>query len=110
MKTTAISITTFLFLIFNAFAQQPDYLQLKAEAERQYAQGSYARANETYARVDKSKLNPADIRWVEFRLADTLWRAETATETSDTTKIESAQKQLDELIRVVDKEEDRDLV
>jgi uncharacterized protein YfaS (alpha-2-macroglobulin family) len=109
MKTTAISITALLFLIFNAFAQQPDYSQLKAEAERQYAEGSYARANETYARVDKSKLNGTEVRWVEFRLADTSWRSQAATQTADTTRIELAQKQLEELIRVVQKEEDRDL-
>jgi uncharacterized protein YfaS (alpha-2-macroglobulin family)/tetratricopeptide (TPR) repeat protein len=110
MKTTAISITALFFLILNAFVQQPDYARLKAEAETQYAQGSYARANETYARVDKSKLNAAELRWVEFRLADTQWRAQNASETSDNTKFEQAQKQLEELIRVVDKAEDRDLV
>ena len=110
MKTTAISITAFLFLIFNAFTQQPNYVQLKAEAEAQYAQGSYARANETYRRVDKSKLNASDVRWVEFRLADTSWRADAATQTPDTTKLELAQKQLEQLIRVIEKEEDRDLV
>ena len=110
MKTTAISITAFLFLLFNAFAQQPDYSQLKGEAERQYAQGSYARANEAYGRVDKTKLSAAEARWVEFRLADTSWRAQAATQTADTTKIELAGKQLEELIRAVDKEENRDLV
>ena len=110
MKTTAISITAFLLLIFNAIAQQPDYSQLKAEAEAQYAQGSYARANETYARVDKSKLAAADVRWVEFRLADTSWRAQAGTATPDQTKYELAQKQLEELIRAADKEEDRDLL
>lgn len=110
MKTIAISITAFLFLIFNAFAQQADYAQLKAEAETYYAQGSYARANETYSRVDKAKLSATDVRWVEFRLADTSWRAQAATATADTTKFESAQKQLEELIRSNDKEQDRDLV
>ena len=110
MKTIAISITAFLFLIFSAFAQQPDYSQLKTEAEAQYAQGSYARANEIYARVDKSKLNAQDVRWVEFRLADTSWRAQASTATSDTTNFEVAQKQLEELIRVIDKQENRDLV
>ena len=110
MKTIAISITAFVFLIFNAFAQQPDYAQLRTEAEAQYAQGSYARANEIYARVDKSKLSAPDVRWVEFRLADTSWRAQAATQTSDNTKFEVAQKQLEELIRVIDKEENRDLV
>ncbi|HEY3580938.1 MAG TPA: hypothetical protein VGK82_10355, partial [Pyrinomonadaceae bacterium] len=110
MKTTAISITALFFLIFNAFLQQPDYARLKAEAEAQYAQGSYARANETYARVDKSKLNATELRWVEFRLADTSWRAQNGSETSDDTKYEQAQKQLEELVRAADKTEDRDLV
>jgi uncharacterized protein YfaS (alpha-2-macroglobulin family) len=109
MKTITVSIAAFLFLIFNAFAQQPDYSQLKAEAEAQYAQGSYARANEIYARVDKSRLKAGEVRWVEFRLADTSWRAQTATQTADTTKLDLAQKQLEELIRPVGNEENRDL-
>jgi uncharacterized protein YfaS (alpha-2-macroglobulin family) len=110
MKTIILSISAFAFLLFNAVAQQPDYSQLKNDAETQYAQGSYARANETYSRVDKTKLNPFERRWVEFRLADTSWRAQAATETADTTRFDQAQKQLEELIRVSDKETDRDLV
>src|ERR1044072_3508951 len=108
MKTTAISITAFLLLLFNAIAQQPDYAQLKTEAETQYAQGSYARANETYARVDKSKLNAAELRWVEFRLADTSWRAQNGSNTPDNTKIEQGQKQPEELIRAADKPDERE--
>lgn len=108
MKTIILSISAFAFLLFNAVAQQPDYSQLKNDAEAQYAQGSYARAHEIYSRVDKSKLNPTEARWVEFRLADTSWRAEAATQTSDTTRLEQAQKQLEELIRV--KDTDHDLV
>ncbi|HYV12381.1 MAG TPA: alpha-2-macroglobulin family protein [Pyrinomonadaceae bacterium] len=110
MKTIILSISAFAFLLLNAVAQQPNYSQLKNDAEAQYAQGSYARANEIYSRVDKSKLNPTEVRWVEFRLADTSWRAEAATQTSDTTRLEQAQKQLEELIRVKDKDIDRDLV
>jgi len=110
MKTIILSIFAFAFLLLNAVAQQADYGQLKNDAEAQYAQGSYARANEIYSRVDKTKLNPSEARWVEFRLADTTWRAQAATETADTTKYEQAQKQLEELIRVSDKESDRDLV
>jgi uncharacterized protein YfaS (alpha-2-macroglobulin family) len=110
MKTIIISISAVFLLLFNAFAQQPDYSQLRTEAEAQYAQGSYARANEIYSRVDKTKLGSSDVRWVEFRLADTAWRAQAATQTSDTTRLEQAQKQLEELIRVMDKESDRDLV
>ena len=110
MKTIIFAISAFLFLLYSAVAQQPDYAQLRTDAEAQYAQGSYSRANDLYSRVDKSKLSPADKRWVEFRLADTLWRAQAATQTSDTTKLEQAQKQLGELIRVIEKEADRDLV
>jgi uncharacterized protein YfaS (alpha-2-macroglobulin family) len=106
MKTITISIL--ILLLFNAVAQQPDYSQLRSEAEAQYAQGSYARAHELYSKVDKTKLNPVESRWVEFRLADTSWRAQAATQTSDTTPFEQAQKQLEELIRVADN--DRDLV
>jgi uncharacterized protein YfaS (alpha-2-macroglobulin family) len=107
---TIISLATFIFLLLNAPAQQPDYSQLKADAERAFAQGSYARANDLYSKVLKGVLAAKEARWVEFRLADTLWRAQGATETADTTKYEQAQKQLEELIRSHDKEDDRDLV
>jgi uncharacterized protein YfaS (alpha-2-macroglobulin family) len=108
---TIISIALFGFLyLLPAAAQQADYSQLKSEAEKFYASGSYARANEIYGRLNKTGLAPAEVRWVEFRLADTTWRAQAATETADTTKFEQAQKQLEELIRVVEKEDERDLV
>src|SRR5688572_24523487 len=110
MKTIILSIPVLAFLLFNAVTQQADYSQLRNEAEAQYAQGSYARANEIYGKVDKSKLSAAESRWVEFRLADTTWRSQAATQTSDNTRYEQARKQLEELIRVVEKETDRDLV
>src|SRR5689334_20069156 len=103
MKTIVLSVVFFVFLLFQATAQQADYAQLKATAEAEYSQKSFAPAHDIYARIDKSKLNAADVRWVEFRLADTSWRAQAATETADTTNYEEAQKQLEELIRVADK-------
>jgi len=110
MKTIILSIPVIAFLLFNAVTQQPDYSQLRNEAEAQYAQGSYARANELYAKVDKSKLSASESRWVEFRLADTSWRAQAGSQTPDTTRYEQSRKQLEELIRVVEKETDRDVV
>src|SRR5215217_1383384 len=110
MKIITLSISAIAFLLFNAVAQQSGYSQLRSEAETQYAQGSYSRANELYSRIDQSKLSASEVRWVEFRLADTSWRAQSATQTSDTTPFEKAQKQLEELIRVIEKETDRDLV
>src|SRR6185503_11902931 len=93
MKTIILSISVFTFLLFNSVAQQTDYSQLRNDAEAEYAQGSYSRANELYSKVDKSKLNRAEQRWVEFRLADTTWRSQAATQTPDTTRFEQAQKQ-----------------
>src|SRR6185503_8193195 len=90
MKTIILSISVFTFLLFNSVAQQNDYSQLRNDAEAEYAQGSYSRANELYSKVDKSKLNPAEQRWVEFRIADTAWRAQAATQTPDTTRFEQA--------------------
>jgi uncharacterized protein YfaS (alpha-2-macroglobulin family) len=110
MKTIiSIALLAFLYLLPSS-AQQADYVKLRSEAEQFYTSGSYARANELYAKVDKTKLAPTEVRWVEFRIADTSWRAQSATETADNTKFEQAQKQLEELIRVNDKDDERDLV
>ena len=78
---TIISIALLAFLYFlPTSAQQADYAKLKSEAEQFYAAGSYARANELYGKVDKSNLSPVEARWVDFRLADTSWRAQAATQ------------------------------
>ncbi|MGI8920022.1 MAG: alpha-2-macroglobulin family protein [Pyrinomonadaceae bacterium] len=104
------SFAALLILLFYGVAQQADYPQSKSAAERAYAEGSYARAHEIYSAIDKAALPQAESRWVEFRVADTLWRSQSATETTDNTKYEQAQKQLDELIRIRDKEEERDFI
>jgi len=109
--TTIISIALLsLVYLLPSAAPQNDYTKLKSDAERLYAAGSFAKANEIYARINKTGLAPADVRWVEFRVADTSWRSQAGTETSDTTIFEKAQKELEELIRAHDKDEDRDLV
>ncbi|HET6893643.1 MAG TPA: MG2 domain-containing protein, partial [Pyrinomonadaceae bacterium] len=114
IKTTlAIALLValgFVTLTFTVSSQQTDYSRFKDEAERFYAAGSYARANEIYSKINKIRLSPAEVRWIDFRIPDTLWRAQAATTTADTTKFEQAQKQLEELIRVAEKEDERDLV
>jgi alpha-2-macroglobulin len=81
--------------------QQPaqDYPKLKAEAERLYKEASYAQSHDLYEKAAALKLAPEEARWVQFRLADTLWRAQAATETADTTKYDRAREQLEELVR-----------
>ena len=108
-------LLAFVFQISNlrsqkVSAQTQDYSQTKAQAEKFFADGSYARANQLYATVSKAGLSPEELRWVSFRLADTEWRAQAATETSDTTKFEEAQKLLEELVRNHDREDERELV
>lgn len=112
-KTSAIILFVTcccLIVTFTVTSQQTNYSETKSQAEQLYAAGSYARANELYSQINRAGLTPAEARWVEFRIADTSWRAQAATETADTTKFEEAQKQLEELIRVNDKEDERDYV
>ena len=63
MKTIILSIPVLAFLLFNAVTQQADYSQLRSEAEAQYAQRSYARANEIYAKVDLTGLRTLAQPW-----------------------------------------------
>ena len=52
----------------------------------------------------------SESRWVGFRLADTLWRAQAATKTADSTKYDEARHQLEVLVRDITRDEDRDRV
>ncbi|HWN98419.1 MAG TPA: MG2 domain-containing protein, partial [Blastocatellia bacterium] len=91
-------------------AQQPDYETLKAEAEKQYSNGSYAKAREAYLKAGGLSLSPAESRWVAFRLAETLWRSQAATNTADSTKYDEARHELEVLVRDLQRAEDRDRV
>ena len=108
--------TTFVLLfaltlgLISLYAQTPDYEKLKSDAESSYAEGSYARAYERYVQASASYLSSSQKRWVDFRLADTLWRSQAATQTADTTKLDQARHQLEVLVRDIQRPEDRDLV
>jgi uncharacterized protein YfaS (alpha-2-macroglobulin family) len=114
MKPLVALILLSLFCFASPRSQQSTYEAMKAEAERLYAEASYGRARELYLKARAVKLQPPlrleDVRWVEFRLADTLWRAQAATQTADATKYETAQRLLESLIRERRRAEDHDLV
>ncbi|HLP78288.1 MAG TPA: hypothetical protein VK327_15390, partial [Candidatus Paceibacterota bacterium] len=93
-----------------AAALPPEYETLKANAEKLYAEGSFAKANELYASATLTNLPPTEQRWVQFRLADTQWRSEAATKTADTSKLDAARHQLEVLVRDVSQDEDKDRV
>ena len=80
-RKTAAFATIALLLISFAMALPPqgggqsEYDTLRAQAEREYAEKSFQRAHDLYERVAKLKLSDEQRRWVDFRLADTAWRA-----------------------------------
>ena len=85
-----------------------EYEQLKTEAEKEYANGSFNRAHDRYLTAQKLELAANEKRWLAFRLADTKWRAQAQTETADSTKLDEARKELEVLIRDVTRVEDHD--
>src|SRR5262245_28095442 len=112
MKSLVMLILLSLLCFASPQSQQSTYETLKTEAERLYAEASYSQARELYLKARAVKLQPPlrleDARWVEFRLADTLWRSQAATQTADTTKYETAQRQLESLISERRRTEDHD--
>jgi hypothetical protein len=86
------------------------YEELKAGGERYYAEGSYALSRTSYLAAQKLAPTPAEKRWVDFRLADTRWRAFAATENSDQTELLEARRHLVDLAEDPPRVEDRDRV
>ncbi|HWD94563.1 MAG TPA: alpha-2-macroglobulin family protein [Verrucomicrobiae bacterium] len=87
-----------------------EYQTNKSAAENFYADGSYAKAHALYAKADLSLLSGDESRWVAFRLADTQWRSEAATDRSDTTKLDEARNDLEKQIRDLTREDQHDRV
>ena len=75
-------------------AQEAQYAELRREAEKLHAEGSYALARELYVKADALELPALEALWVDFRLADTGWRSQAATQQTDNTRIEEARSQL----------------
>src|SRR5262245_39603543 len=57
-------------------ATPPEYEKLKADAEKLFADHSFSLAHETYQKAAALELPDNEKRWVQFRLADTLWRSQ----------------------------------
>jgi len=84
------------------------YPELRARAERHFAEGSFELARRLYEEADELELEPGDARWVDFRRADAAWRSAAATDQPDSTALERARKALEVLVRDVERPEDRD--
>jgi uncharacterized protein YfaS (alpha-2-macroglobulin family) len=93
-----------------AEAEVDEYQRLKTQAEKYYAKGSFSRAHKTYVETNALDLPPNERRWVDFRIGDTLWRAQAGSKTSDPSTYEKARQQLEFLIRDIKRDEDKDRV
>jgi len=109
MKTlsTWLLLLTWQLSLFAAAPPSPDYNALKADAERLFAEKSFAKAREAYAKLTVTNLPPSEQRWVAFRLADTQWRSEASTQRADTTKLDAARDTLDKMVRDIQRTEDK---
>lgn len=110
MKTILCCAFVALFGWVGASAQPADYTGITNQAEKFFAEGSYAKAHDLYTQAKGLKLTAQQERWVDFRLADTLWRSQAATQTADTTQYEAAQHGLELLVRDITRQEDHDRV
>src|ERR1700682_5327157 len=110
-----MSLVTFLLALFTflpATNHAPPlpalYPGLKEQAETSYAEKSFRRAHDLYEETLKMPSMPADERrWVEFRLADTAWRSDAASPSTDPTAHDRARAALEELIRQSGADHDR---
>jgi hypothetical protein len=107
---SVVFIWTLLAPSFGGAQSPTDYATLKSDAEKLYAEGSYAQANALYAQAANLALSPSDLRWVKFRLADSRWRALAATQNTDHKAYEPPGRELEALVRDVYRVEDRDVV
>ncbi len=105
-----LAAVAFLSLAASLFAAEPppSYAAQRAEAEKFIAEKSFLKANEIYRAVNVTNLPPVEQRWVLFRRADTLWRAEASTQRADNTKFNQARQELNVLVRDVQREEEKD--
>jgi uncharacterized protein YfaS (alpha-2-macroglobulin family) len=91
-------------------AAAPEFDAIRADAEKLVAEGSYALAHDVYAKAKGLPLGPDERRWLDFRLADTLWRGQAGSQTADSTKFDQARQQLEALVRDAQRAEQRDRV
>ena len=110
MKILSIFFGLVFFGLVAAQTNQSDYQKLKQEADALYDQKSYGLAHDLYVRAAKMGLPPEEARWIRFRVADTLWRAQSGSNTDDQTKFDQARAQLEELINDADRFMNKDRV
>ena len=67
MRLVALVLTLAVVTPSLVFAQQSQYETLRADAERLFAEGSYARAREVYLQAKTTNHPASDERWIILR-------------------------------------------
>jgi uncharacterized protein YfaS (alpha-2-macroglobulin family) len=89
-------------------ARADGFAELRRRAEAKFAEGSYALSRELYQQAGNFQLTDADRHWVEFRLADTRWRAAAATNDPDSSELDAASAELRRMLERYERAESRD--
>ncbi len=116
MKTNPIFRVFYFIFIFHtlfvgvAESQKASYSLLKQQGEAYFDQGSFSKAHQVYKKALEFDLDENDKRWIEFRLADTLWRSEASSKKFDTSILDQSKDQLNKMIRDVRRNEDKDRI
>ncbi|MFZ2491588.1 MAG: MG2 domain-containing protein, partial [Thermoanaerobaculia bacterium] len=112
VRISAVLSVLALSLAFGVAQQTTvdDAIRRFAQAEAFYAEGSYARARTAYVAVDVTGLSEVERRWVEFRTADSGWRAEAGNPRQDDPVIVAARVRLEKLIAESDEDEPHDRI
>ncbi len=103
-------IQTAFIMSENELSDEDQYTQLKAKAEVYFDEKSYKLSHDIYSQAAELVIPAEELRWIQFRLADTLWRADASSSNPDQTNVNDARGQLSELINAIKREVDRDLV
>ena len=106
VRLLAVSTALVSLTAVAAPADVPDgYERARDKAERFFAEGSFARARQLYEQLGDEQLPEAEARWVEFRTADSTWRAQAGSRTNDNTVFEAARGRLEALTAAIQRPE-----
>ena len=100
-----------VWLVLTAGAAGADgYSDLRARAEKQFANKSFSKALKLYEKAAGMTLPPGEARWVDFRVADCLWRSLAASDRADSSKETKAREALQKMINEVKRVENQDRI
>src|SRR4051794_13692303 len=99
MKIVTIVLGLLIIGLVAAQTGQDNFEKMKLNADKLYDQKSYAMAHDIYVKMAEMKPPAPEARWLKFRIADTAWRAQASTATSDSTVYDQARTELEFILK-----------